>query len=142
MIDGISSTGVQQTGMHSFNPKNVQLTDDQKAQLSEILAKYDPSSMTEDDKKALMEELKSSGIPPAKEVMTMMEDAGFEIGPPPEGPPPSDGRMGPPPKPEFIEEAITKYENGELTEEDIEKLMAKLKDMGEPTQGILFDTTS
>jgi hypothetical protein len=53
------------------------LTDEQKTQLEEILAKYDPENMTESDKKALVEELRSANIPPCKATFEAMEAAGF-----------------------------------------------------------------
>lgn len=140
MVDGISSSGYQAVGMTFASNQSEALTDEQKEKLEEILSNYDPTNMTEDDKKTLMDELKSSGIKPSEEVKSIIEDAGFDMEPP-QGPPPSDGENQVS-RPGFIQEAIDKYNAGELTEEDLQELMEKLQESGEPPQGILLDQKS
>lgn len=119
-----------QNGMRNFPQiSNEPLTDDQKSIIEEILSQYDPENMTDKDKNSMMEELKDTGIGPNREIMSMVEDAGFEIGKPPEGPPP-----GPPPgdsmqqmkemNPE-IAALFEQMKNGEMTEDE---LMAKLQE--------------
>ncbi len=144
MLEGINNSGIQAMGMHMhMGNEKVQLTDDQKTQLQSILSKYDPAQMSEDSKKSLMEELKSSGIAPSHEVRSIIEDAGFDLKPPQNGPPPSGGKAGmSAQKPDFIQDAINKYESDELSEQDIETLIAKLKEWGEPPQGIIFNQTT
>ena len=141
MIDGISN-GFQAMGANNQAAQRTQLSDDQKTQLLDILSKYDPESMTDADKSSLMEDLKSSGIRPSETVHGIIESAGFEVEEPPQGPPPGGKQGPPPPKPDFVNEAVSKYENGGLSDEDLEELIAQLKDWNEPPQGILLDQTS
>ncbi|MBN2011469.1 hypothetical protein JW960_19205 [candidate division KSB1 bacterium] len=141
MIDGISSTGLQAMNMQFAANQNAQLTDDQKDQLQEILSNYDPANMSDDEKKSLMEALKSSGIGPSKEVRTIIEDAGFKLGKPPAGPPPGGNGMGGA-KPPFMQEAINKYESEGLTDQDIDDLISQLKKWGGSQQGVLIDQTT
>jgi hypothetical protein len=72
-----------------------------------------------------------------------MEAAGFEMGKPPQGPPPfgeaSGMQFG---QPQFVQDSISKYEAGELTRDDIDELISSLKQWGEPSQGIFLDQTS
>jgi len=138
MIDGISGNGVP-VGMGFMQQQNTKLTDDQRSQLQDILSNYDPANMSDEDKMSIMEELKSSGIRPSKEVKGMIEDAGFEVGRPPEGPSPGGGR---PPKADYIMEAVDKYESGELTEDDLDTLMEMLSQNGESAQGVFIDQIS
>lgn len=141
MIEGVSGSGMQSMGIGFSMNQNGPLTDDQKSVLTDILSKYDPANMTEEDKKSLMDELKESGIPPSREARELIENSGFEMGKPPEGSPPA-AMNGESQRPEFIQEAIDKYEAGELTDEDIKELITNLKKTGEQPQGILFDQTT
>lgn len=65
------------------------LTTKQIKKVNKILAKYDSESLTADDAKALMKEIKESKIPGGKGVEKAITDAGFdfekikELAPPP-----------------------------------------------------------
>lgn len=71
------------------------LTEEQKITLEEILAKYDAENLTEEDRHALMDELRAASIPRTQETGQILMEAGFapaapqgaQGGPPP-GPPP------------------------------------------------------
>ena len=117
------------------------LTDDQKTTLDEILAKYDSENMTEEDMKAMMDEIKAANIPPSKDLKEIMDAAGFE---PPKKP---EGEMPPPPDdlkeiPDFMLDFMEKEQSGELTQEDVEALLEDLQARGFDTTGALVDEKS
>ncbi|MBN2279411.1 MAG: hypothetical protein JXQ65_02405 [Candidatus Marinimicrobia bacterium] len=130
-----------QNGMGNFPQiSNEPLTDDQKSIIEEILSQYDPVNMTDKDKHSLMEELKDTGIGPNREIRSMVKDAGFEIGRPPQGPPPPGDSMQQ--MKEMNPEIAALFEqmkNGEMTEEDLMLKLQEFKpDMGE-MPGDFFD---
>lgn len=75
MIDNISAQGV---GGYNLPPQNSNLNDEQKAQLSEILSGYDPKNMTDDSKYQLFEDLKAAGIPKGRDLKKALDEVGIE----------------------------------------------------------------
>ncbi len=53
------------------------LSQEQKNSLEEILAKYDPEKMTQQDMRAMREEMAEAGIPRSRDAMVMLREAGF-----------------------------------------------------------------
>ncbi len=80
------------------------LSQEQKNTLEEILAKYDPEKMTQEDMKAMREEIAEAGIPRSRETMVMLREAGFT--PPPKPNQGTESLLG--------EENQTQSEKGEL----------------------------
>lgn len=62
----------------SIQLPETKLTDDQKKSLEEILAKYDPDNMSEDDRRAMLQEMQDAGIPRSQDTMDMLRAAGFK----------------------------------------------------------------
>jgi hypothetical protein len=56
------------------------LTEEQKKMLLEILAKYDPGSLSATDKQQMRQELANAGIFPCRELAAAFEEAGFKMG--------------------------------------------------------------
>ena len=147
MIGPIQNNGAQR------RPQQRPLTEDQRSRLQSIVDNYGVEVMGKEDDASLKDELRSSGIGPSSEVRGILEEAGFDMealrpkGPPPGmggpgGPPPGMG--GPPPGiPEGLSSAmmsfVEKYENGELSEEDVASLVEELKNSGLERQGVLLD---
>ena len=61
------------------------MTEEQKSGMEEILAKYDPENFTAEDMKSMRKELQEAGVPPSREGMQMMREAGFQMRPPQNG---------------------------------------------------------
>lgn len=123
---------------------NVKLTDDQKKQLTEIIGKYDSSSMTKDSMKSMMDEIKSAGISQGKELRETLDTAGFK---PPEKPkgevPDQSGETGTTnSQPQFVLDFLEKAKTGQLTSTDISSLVSSLQSSGRSSQGSLIDTRS
>lgn len=137
MIEAIGSSSSYQ-----FQPQvrtETALTDDQKETVADILAKYDSSNMTEEETRAMFDELRSANVGPSKEMKEILETAGFELPEPPEG--------GQPPKPEGTEstgtqppqyalELLEKIKTGEISEDEVSSLLENLKKDDQLTTGV------
>jgi len=75
------------------------LSDKQKAEVKSILSKYDPSTLTAADAKAIFEAFRKAGLRGGPGMLEAIREAGFDpeklrsLAPPPE--PPGDGRRPP-----------------------------------------------
>lgn len=127
-------------GMMSPPPprgQSVPLTDDQQGQLEEILARYDPENMTADSTRAMREDIKEAGIRPGEDLKNALEEAGFEVGPPPDA---RRGAMGVQPEPpQFVQEFIDKVMAGDVTDEDVASLRTALRTHWQTVTGKLVD---
>ncbi len=118
------------------------LTDDQRSQLQDILANYDPENMTAEDTRTMRDEIRATGIRPGRELKSALEEAGFEVGPPPDGPP---GQMaGPmglnrPEPPQFILDFIDKSESGDITADEVTEFLEAIQARNQETTGLLID---
>lgn len=99
MIQSMQSYAVAGSSSSSSSPK---LSAEKTAQLSDVLQKYDPSSMTSSDAKAMVSEISNLGIQPGKALESAMAAEGFDAksvgdmagvggGMPPPPPPQSSG---------------------------------------------------
>ena len=143
-ISGLSSYQYQ-SRVESTNS----LTDDQKKTLQDIISKYDPETITQDQMKSMMDEIKEAGIKPGKAFGEVMNAAGFKPpekpqGAPPQGPPP----QGPPPDvQQSSDEDITtqllnllnQNKTGEVSENDINDFIQSLKNSGNSIIGTLVN---
>ncbi|HNY25994.1 MAG TPA: hypothetical protein PLA90_05765 [Candidatus Sumerlaeota bacterium] len=136
-----------QASMASSSAMRVQsrtLTDEQKTQLEEILSKYDPANMTEADKKALMEELRSANIPPCKATFETMEAAGFAKPTPPAGPPPEESSStssSSSVNASFLE-LLQQFQSGQVSESEFIDELNAIKEELEQNTGAVIDTTA
>lgn len=100
----------------------VPMTDEQKTQAEEILAKYDPENMTPEDWEAMREEFEQAGIRPGRQMMQMMQEAGFPRPPRPERPAaeqadaPQGNAYGA--KKGELWELYQQFQSGEITEDE------------------------
>ncbi|MGD8778703.1 MAG: hypothetical protein PVH88_07040 [Ignavibacteria bacterium] len=139
MIEGISSSSslynIQQT-----SNEETSLTEEQKKQLEEILAKYDSEDMDEESRKAMMEEIKKAGFEPSREVDEMLNEAGFEPPEKLEGDMPAPlEESGEKEVPQFISDFIQQYEAGDTTQEELDSFLQKLEDMGISNPELVLD---
>lgn len=139
-LQGIQSSLVQ-NATQRMQSRN--LTDEQKTQLEEILAKYDPENMTAEDQKALMEELKDAKIPMGKDTSEIMEKAGFSrpSGPPPPPPPSQESDTDNSINATFVK-LMDQFQSGEITEESFLDQLNDLKDQILNGTGNVIDTTA
>lgn len=135
MISSISSSNsyLYQSSADTSN----RLTDDQKKKLQEIIARYDPETVTQEDMKNMMEEVESAGIKPGKEFGEIMNEAGFKR---PEKP--EEGTEGPGPLPETQDdlaqkllELLKEKESGNINQEDLDDFIENLRSSMESSQG-------
>jgi len=140
MINGISGSGSIQ--YQSLFESTSKLTDEQKETLNGILVKYNPDNITQDSMKAMMEEIKAAGITPGKDLREIMDAAGFKPPEKPQGPPPDEAMGSTGNVPQYLLDFIEKQESGEVTQEDIDSLIANLQASGKTTVGSLVDQKS
>lgn len=146
MISGISST-MAAASAYKTDRTETKLTDEQKKTLTDILSKYDASSMTEETTKTMMDEIKSTGIKPSKEFGQLMEASGFKRPEKPQGPPPDGGKGGAEGLsstdksnlPSFMLDFISKQESGTVTQDDINTLISNLQSNSDNTKGSLVN---
>jgi len=67
----ISSVGSSSFQYQAQVKQNYSLSDEQKETLNGIISKYDSENMTDDNKKAMMDEIKSANIPPSKDLKNL-----------------------------------------------------------------------
>lgn len=140
-IDSLNSTmssGMMPPPIRGAHP----LTDDQRSQLQDILANYDPENMTAEDTQTMRDEIREAGIRPGKELRTTLQEAGFEVGPPPDGPPGQmTGPMGAnrPEPPQFILDFIDKAESGDITADEVAEFLEAIQAHNQETTGLLVD---
>lgn len=137
MVQSISGSSSYQF-QNQINSERI-LTGDQKELLEEILAKYDSDNMTSDSMKAMMEEIKATGITPSKDLRETMDAAGFKPPEKPGGPPPEELSDSSKDFPQYLLDFIEKKESGEVTQSDIDTLIESLTKAGELTQGNFLD---
>lgn len=124
MLEGIQGMNAGATPTR----ENYKMTEQDKTKFSEIVANYDPKNMSESDKAALRDDLKAAGLRPGEDMKNMMEQAGFQVGPPQ---PPSAGARGEAAQtPEFLSDFVSKFRSGSATENDLDELLSNLKARG------------
>lgn len=136
MVSGVSSASGYQ-----YQPQmqqSVSLTDDQKAAIEEVVAKYDSSSTSGEDFHTMMEEIKELGFGPSEDVKDILDAAGFEKpeGTPPQGPPPSGGKGE---IPDFLSEIFQQKEDGTISQDDFDTIMSNLQSTYESVTGNFID---
>ncbi len=145
MINGIgSSSSTSQTMMYKQR-ENYKMTDEQKQSVTDLLSQYDDvSSISDDEKETLMENIKDLGVKPGDDLKNIMESAGFEPPKPPEGgmpPQSSDSTSSTEELPSFLSDFISKYQSGEVSEDDMNTLFAQLKSNNMGAKGNIYDTS-
>lgn len=127
MINQVNGNNVSGMNFQRFGePKS--LSKEQKSQLEELLSKYDPAAMTEEDYMALGDAMKELGVTPSGEVRTMLEDAGFS---PPEKPGGPQGmRPSQAQQDEFITMLSDKMKETGITADQIEEVLNYIQENG------------
>lgn len=168
MVDSISGFGRMSgmSGLGTMQQKPPALTDEQKSQVESILSKYDSSSVTETDAKAIFQAFKDAGIRGAG-LKEAIEEAGFDAeslrsmgmpegangpkGGPPPGPPPggsaktastngttsvSNASL------QTLQDILSQYNLSEMSEEDESSLLSTLTNSGLLQSGYLIDLSA
>lgn len=122
-------------------PGNEKLTEEQKAELKEILAKYDPENFSKQDRVNLSAELQEAGIPKCRDAFLILKDAGFNPpqpggGPEKPGPPPLGQAVG---RNSSLMDMIEKMRSGEISKEEFQEFVRDLAAKGEETSGMLVN---
>lgn len=132
--------------------EDVELTDEEQQTVEEILAEYDTENLTDDEFHEMMEALKEAGIKPCEDLKEIFDEAGVDPGehvdaskrPPP---PPPQGMMGMlggqsdenSPVGNTISDFIEKYNEGSLTDEDLDAFVKRMSVYGASTTGVLLN---
>lgn len=139
MVSGISGSSSIQ--YQSISDTSNTLTDDQKETLTSILSNYDSENMTAESMQKMMDEIKEAGITPSKDLRDALDEAGFKPPEKPQGPPP-DEASGKTEIPGYLQDFLEKQANGEVTQDDIDSLVASLQSSGQTTVGTIVDQKS
>ena len=134
-IQGLGAVG------GAFSAQQTTLTEEERARLEEILAKYDPENMSDEEKQALMEELKSSGIPRCRETFQAIKGAGFELPKPPQGqagPEAGQAQEAGAMFPELMN-LLNQLKQGDITQDDFFAQLELFKNDLAGTLGLLID---
>ena len=120
------------------------LTEEQKTQLQDIISKYDPNTMTQEDHMTMRQELKDAGIRPSRELRQTLSAEGFtpSSGQRPTSPEGVEGRPNRGSRPEeaeFLADYLEKLTSGEATEEDEQTLLESVQSQGTIQQGLVVD---
>lgn len=136
------------------------LSDEQKSSISDILSQYDPEDLSDEDVQSIKDQLKEAGVRPSPELKSALEGAGFDAeafrpaGPPPGGPGQAGGPPpGPPPgeggETEASEETLKTlasifedYDLESLTEDNLDEIQQKLKEVGISLPGSVIDQSA
>jgi hypothetical protein len=141
-------SAIQGAGGASWDPQNraPQLTNQQEEQVSEILSRYDPAKLASGDYASIIEELRTAGLPPTREVRSMIEEAGFDVeAMEPPSPPPQE-RSSTQPRDtgaansiDGLRELLERYETGSLSAEEETELISGLLSFGLLQSGLRLD---
>jgi hypothetical protein len=144
-ISGLGAMSTMQMQMGGMRRQNVELTEDQKSTIEDILSQYDSSNLTEEDAKSIFDAFRDAGIPPGSAMKEAVEEAGFDLekfkpqgGPPP--PPPSGG-MNQELNVESLQSLQTilnQFDLTNLSAEDEDSLFSQIQQAGFMTPGNLF----
>lgn len=132
------------------------LSEEQKSSITDILSKYDPDNLSDEDVESIKEELKEAGVRPSPGLKSALEEAGFDAEAfRPAGPPPG-GAGGPPPGPPPGEEStgaseetlktlasiFEDYDLENLDEDDLTEIQKKLQEAGISLPGSVINQTA
>jgi hypothetical protein len=143
MINGIDSSAsrVQMGSQMQMKRPNYKMTDEDKEKVSSILSNYDSSKITDESMQSMMEEIEAAGIKPGDDLMSMMDEAGFK----PKEPPTGKGQGGPQgasskgEMPEFLSDFVSKYQSGNVSDDDVASLVQQLQSKGMGSKGNIVD---
>ena len=146
MIESISASSMTGFSQRPQWGGDYKINEQQKTQLDEILARYDPENMTEEDMRSMLEEIRAAGIRPGEDLKNSLESAGFELPRPPAGGPPpmppGDASGVQSQQPQFLLDFIEKLKEGNVTESDIQTFLETLKNQGEELKGFFVNQNS
>lgn len=144
MMNSISS-GMQMPPPPPRSSGSQSLTDDQQAQITDILSQYSADELTEDDAKSIVESFSELGITPGKALQEAMSANGFDAkevgdlaGVGPQKGQQGEGGMQPPPPPRnevssstelvsFLENILEDYDD-QLTDDEKDSILSAVRD--------------
>jgi hypothetical protein len=154
MVSNIQGFG-QMPPMGGMRPPKA-LSDDQKQKVTDILSKYDSSSLTETDAKSIFKAFEEAGIKGAG-LKEAIDNAGFNADKlwslahdgqeAPKGPPPGGSGGGPSSTGKVnssalktLQDILNQYDLSNLSSEDEKSLFSQLTQTGLIRSGSLLDT--
>ena len=123
MVDSISSSSMVMPQASQSSGSSSSLTSSQLETISSVLAEYDTDNLSESDAQSIVAAFKEAGIEPSSELMSAMEEAGFDaqevgtlagVGPQGGG----QGGMPPPPPEDEVSSISSLLDTLLSTEED------------------------
>jgi hypothetical protein len=142
MIDNINSNNTMSPAQ--MQRINFSMSDQQRTAATEIISKYDPQKMTDDDNSQMREELRAEGIKPGEDLNNLLTQAGFRAGnnqrPETQSPSPNVNMSNE--LQNTINGFAEKFREGNATNDDLDQLLEMLYQNGRPSQGNLFDGVS
>lgn len=138
-IQGMQQNLMMQN-MRQSKEQETSLSDEQKSTIEEILANFDLENMSEEDHMALGEALREAEIPPTKETMGLLKEAGLEpmqgMAPPPPPPPSMSMASMSEEEEEFFTTLIEQAQSGEISTEE---LLSQIEEYTGKTSGSMLD---
>ncbi len=118
------------------------LSEEEKSSLQEILSKYDPDNMSQEDRESLKAELEEEGLWGNVNTFRALDDAGFAPPPPPQGGMPGmsddDEDEETSNSAQLMLDLLNQLESGELTQDDFTaQLESLIEDSGTTTGNIV-----
>ncbi len=153
MINSIQGMG-QMMGAAGMMSKGRELTDEQKATITEILSQYDPANLSDEDAKAIFQAFHDAGITPARGMKEVIEAAGFDAEDLRSRGMTDQGMMPPPPQQgsgsnainlsalQSLQEILNQYDLTNLTDSDQVNLLSQLEESGLVFPGSVLDIKS
>ncbi len=147
MVGSVGSAGFPQ----GLPPMAATLSEDQKTTVASILENYDPSAVSEEDAKSILQALREAGVPPGKGLEQALGDAGFDFKsmrtaafgdrPPPGGFQGGEGQTASVSSQalEALRSILDQYDLSNLTDDDKQGLAAALTEAGLLMPGSVID---
>ena len=134
----------------SQRPKGAALNAEQKEVAAEIANRFDPKNDGPEMRQEMREAFEQANIRPGQDLKAVLEDAGFEVAPPPHRKGLKDleskGKhrglrdLGPPPGlPSFVNSYLDKRREGSVSEAETNAFMSKVREMAPPPRGIFVN---
>lgn len=154
MVSNISGMGAFQ-GIDRMRPP-AQLTEEQQATIQDILSKYDPENITEEDAKEIFQAFSDAGIKPGPGIREAIAAAGFDPedlrtkadpdwkpGPPPQGDiAPGRGSGINASSLQTLQSILSQFDLANLSEDDLQTLIAMMSQSGLLQQGSFINLSA
>lgn len=137
-------SSISSIGSSQYRPQmeqSAKMTDDEKKKLQDIISKYDASSITQDEQKTMMDEIKSAGIKPSKELGETLNEAGFKRPEKPKDAPDSQQSSSSVSQDELknLLDLLSNKGTTDVDQSEIDSFIQNLKNLTDSNEGTLID---